>query len=124
MTISEAVTELVRLLDGVVGQFHPEIKKVYDHEPTQVQAPVSLTVSLGGVTPTDWLLTVRLYGSMAGDPKAMQATVNLAVPAIENTLTASYGRADWSAPEFLRNDDGIPVWMVLTVTLPVGREDF
>lgn len=119
-TLANAKAELFGLLQSGGTPTVAGVTKVFDHEPASGQAlkPVSITLFTAGATPTEWLITVRVYVSADVDVRKAQADLDLLMAAIEARLTSGYGPSQWD----IEYADDLKM-LVATWLLEVGRED-
>lgn len=92
---------------------------VYGYEPPTVPGGTTVTVATGGITPTEWVLTLRVYVSDS-QPGDAQNTLDDTVTAIDIGLSDVAPRPetwDFSYDEERR-------MFVATASVPIGREDF
>lgn len=118
-TLSAARTELAGLLAAVSG-----VTKTYDHEPTNLTKPVSITVSTAGMGPTEYRLNVRVYVSADSDVDAAQESLDAVILATDLAMTATAGftPGDWEADTFENGPN--QSWFVATCTLEAVRGDY
>lgn len=92
----------------------------YDHEPLagNVQKPNALTISTAGMSPTDYLIALRLYVSAEPDAETANDDLDSLIMAVDGRMTGGFGPSEWEVayePEL--------VAFVATNVLRVGRED-
>jgi hypothetical protein len=118
-SIANAKAELHNLINSpaLTG-----VTATYSYEPIPGQGvkPVMVTVATTGMTPTFYLLTVRIYATADVDAKAAQDTIDALIQTIDARIgsTGRFGPSNWDV-------DLVPelAAFVATTTLEVGRED-
>lgn len=94
----------------------------YSFEPTPGQGakPVMVTVATAGMTPTDYLLTVRIYATAEIDAQAAQDTIDSLIQTIDARVgsTGRFGPSSWDV-EFVPELAAF----VASNALAIGRED-
>ena len=126
-TFQNTLTELFALLADTDGNPVASLAtagavKVYPHEPgsSGVAQPCSVTIDFGGIEPTDWVISVRVYvaGKVLG---AASQDLRVDVPVAVSALLrdgAGYGPDRWQ-PQWLPE---LESWVISSEVL-VGRED-
>lgn len=95
---------------------------VYDHEPKAMSHPFSVTIATAGMTPTDWVIAVRIYADTArADAKTAQDQLDLLVPAVDAKIGSNGGFGP-SAWEIVWDPDLDA--LVATNLLNIGRDTF
>ena len=92
---------------------------VYDHEPgpSMAQKPVSVTVCPGGISPTEWIVVVRVYVSSDAPHRQQQDQIAAVTTAVDDLMVD--GPSEWR----IDYADALQCW-VAACPLQVGREDF
>lgn len=128
-TVGEAKAELYGLLWSAgaptfsVSGIAPASIHVYDHEPAaeDLLGPIAIAISTAGMTPDDWVLSVRVYVTTAQyDAKKAQDYLDLLLPAVSARTAANggYGPSTWE----IGWDDTYAAFVAVQL-LNVGRED-
>lgn len=113
MTLSEARKTLATQITAA----ELDEVTVYNHEPAMVTAGVSVTVSSAGFSPTEWLLSVRVYVT-ARTPESDQDLLDQHASAVDAVLDPA-PREQW---DFGFDEDRNAFVAEATVSYP--REDF
>jgi hypothetical protein len=118
-SVANAKAELYSLitspaLSGVTATYP------FEPIPGQGAKPVMVTVATTGMTPTDYLLTVRIYATAEVDAKSAQDTLDTLVQTIDARIgsTGRYGPSRWEV-EFVPELAAF----VASNALEIGRED-
>lgn len=124
-TLSDAVAELYALLQTSEVPTVSGVTAVYDHEPSSVEAPVSITIALDSWDEDWWMVALRIYVSVTADKKAGWDTLNAVVPAVDQVIRQGIGQGGChfgpsrGQVEPTQTND----FLVATSVLTVGRED-
>jgi hypothetical protein len=96
---------------------------VLDHEPKagDLQGALAVTVASAGMTPNDFLISLRVYSSVRTDAKKAQDDLDDTIHAVDlllDTQTAAFGPSEWAVDY----DPDIEAFVAVN-SLRVGRED-
>jgi hypothetical protein len=117
-SLANAKAELYGLVSG--ANLPAGVAAAYQYEPIggHMQKPVAVTLFTSGMTPTEYLLTLRIYVTTDVDAKTAQDTMDTLIEMIDNQMTSGFGPSDWEVVL----DQEIAA-LVATNRLRVGRED-
>lgn len=121
-SITATKTEIAALLAPAGVPATSGVTAVYAYEPAggQMQGPTTISVFTAGMTPTEWMVAVRIYQTVDIDAADAQATMDTILPATDRLLgsTGRYGPSQWEVEM-----DPVIGKLVATCVLQVGRED-
>lgn len=115
-SLGAAKAELKGLL--TIPALPTDATSVYGYEPLTGAKPVSVTVATAGMTPTDYLLVVRIYATTDADPEWAQETMDTLIMEIDARMGARFGPSNWTVEH-----DRELLAFVATSVFAVGRED-
>lgn len=121
-SLGAAKAELLALLAPAGVPAIAGVTCVYGFEPYsgQAQGPVAITISTAGMTPTEYLIVVRVYQTVDVDAEAAQAAMDLLIAAVDTLVgsTGRFGPSSWTV-EYDRELNKL----VAANILEAGRED-
>lgn len=93
---------------------------VYGFEPNSGQAlkPVAVSISTAGMTPTEYLIGLRIYVSAESSVERAQTTLDALITALDAGMNARFGPSSWT----VEWHDELVAY-VATNVFEVGRED-
>lgn len=128
-TLAAAKEELFELLtpDGIPAV--DGVTAVYSYDPgaariAELAEPVLLLIATGMVTPTSWVITVRIVFDAAVDIAAAQTAADEILPEVDLLLAPHWGPSDWECghSDDLPTPYARPAW-VAECRLEVHRAD-
>lgn len=128
-TLAAAKEELFDLLapDGIPAVDGITAAVPYDPGPARIAdlaEPVILTISTGTITPTSWVLTVRIVFDAEVDAAAAQVAADDIIPDVDLLLAPHWGPGDWECgpSDDLPTPYARPAWVAQT-SVEVHRAD-
>lgn len=117
-SLAASRAELYALL--TTGGLPAGVTVAYDHEPApgHVQKPGAVTIFTAGMTPTDYLITLRIYMPTDTDAEKAQEDLDAAVMAVDARMTSGFGPSNWTV-EWMEELSAL----IASNTFEVGRED-
>jgi hypothetical protein len=117
-SLAASKQELYALL--TTGGLPSGVTVAYDYEPApgDVQKPGVVTIFTGGMTPTDYLLVLRIYMPTGASVKKAQEDLDTLIMTVDARMTSGFGPSNWTV-EWLVELDAL----VASNTFEVGRED-
>jgi hypothetical protein len=119
-SLAAAKAELYALLQTGGTPTVSGVTAVFDYEPFSGQSakPVAMTIFTAGMTPTDYLIALRIYHTTEVDVAAAQAALDTIIQATDALMTSGFGPSEWTV-EFQVDIAAL----VATNVFQVGRED-
>lgn len=124
-TLTEARALLFAALDVATVNDLDAVKKVFDYEPNPAETsePGIVTIFASGVTPNEWLFSIRIYQVGDYGEESAQRNIDAVIGAVETALTTTpvgnVGPSQWT----IGWADNIRA-LVAQSDVTVGREDY
>lgn len=117
-SLAAAKAELHALI--TTGGLPAGVTVSYAHEPApgHLQKPAAITIFTAGMSPTDYLIALRIYVTTDVDAVKAQDDLDTLIMLVDARMTSGFGPSNWDVEWFA--DLGA---LVATCVFEVGRED-